>query len=192
MASVRRMGPRDSEAPNALLDATERVLRNEGYAAASSRRVAQEAGLKQQLVYYYFHSMDDLLLATFQRRTGKALSRLAEMVESDQPLAAIWQDFVDRTDARLAFEFVALANHHEGIRREVAGFIAQSRALQAGAIARQWEAQGVDPGPLTPGAAAFLMYVTTLMLGREEAMGVTDAHDDIRSLAEWALGRLKR
>ena len=52
---ARRMGPSDSETSNALLDATERVLRNDGYGAVSSRRVAEEAGLKQQLVYYYFY-----------------------------------------------------------------------------------------------------------------------------------------
>ena len=65
MKPARRMGPETSETRMALLDATERVLRSEGYAAVSSRRIAQEAGLKQQLVYYYFHTMDELLLATF-------------------------------------------------------------------------------------------------------------------------------
>ena len=43
MASKRRMGPQDSETSAALLDAVEHVLREEGYAAASSRRVAEVA-----------------------------------------------------------------------------------------------------------------------------------------------------
>ena len=50
MATARRMGPSTSATSNALLDAAERVLRNEGYGAASSRRIAGEAGVKQQLV----------------------------------------------------------------------------------------------------------------------------------------------
>ena len=86
MASNRRMGPQDSATSNALLDATERVLRNEGYGAATSRRIAAEAGVKQQLVYYYFRTMDELLLATFKRRTERALERLADDVASDKPI----------------------------------------------------------------------------------------------------------
>ena len=41
MATARRMGPSTSATSNALLDAAERVLRNEGYGAASSRRIGR-------------------------------------------------------------------------------------------------------------------------------------------------------
>src|ERR1039458_10291908 len=51
MASNRRIGGEDSESRAALLDATERLMLEEGYAAVSSRRVAQAAGLKPQLVH---------------------------------------------------------------------------------------------------------------------------------------------
>ena len=80
MAVKRRMGSPDSATSNALLDATEMVLREEGYAAATSRRIADAAGLKQQLVYYYFETMEDLLLACFKRRTvgGEAVNRQAK------------------------------------------------------------------------------------------------------------------
>ncbi|MEP6867804.1 MAG: helix-turn-helix domain-containing protein, partial [Novosphingobium sp.] len=47
------------------MDATEKVIRDEGYAAVSSRRVAEVADIQQGLVYYYYESMDDLLIATF-------------------------------------------------------------------------------------------------------------------------------
>ncbi|MBW8755687.1 MAG: helix-turn-helix transcriptional regulator, partial [Sphingomonadales bacterium] len=109
------MGPQDSATSNALLDATESVLRNEGYGAATSRRIAAEAGVKQQLVYYYFRTMDELLLATFKRRTERALARLAEDVAADRPVQALWKNLSAMVDGKLVFEFVALANHHEGI-----------------------------------------------------------------------------
>jgi AcrR family transcriptional regulator len=184
------MGPPDSATSNALLDATERVLRNEGYGAATSRRVAREAGLKQQLVYYYFRTMDDLLLATFKRRTRHALEQLREAAAADRPIQALWGDLGRSIDARLVFEFVALANHHDGIRQEVADFVAQSRRLQSAAIARQFAERGIDAGPLTPGAAAFIIYSATLLLGREAATGITEGHEDVRALAEWLLARL--
>lgn len=190
MASKRRMGPADSATSAALLDAAERVLRNEGYAAASSRRIAEEAGLKQQLVYYYFRTMDELLLACFRRRTARALARLEADAASDQPVHAIWWTLSDSQDARLAFEFMALANRHEGIREETASFLSQSRKISAEAIARQVEAKGIDLGPVTPAAAAFLISTVNVFLGREAATGVTEGHKDVRALLEWALSRL--
>lgn len=190
MASKRRMGPQDSEASNALLDATERVLREQGYAAATSRRIAQEAGLKQQLVYYYYKTMDDLLLAAFQRRTARAMEKLERACASDTPIAAIWDDLQNQGDARLSFEFMALANRHEGIRDEVARFVTQARRIQAAAIERDLTARGVDTGPVSPRAAAFLMSCSTLMLGREGATGIDEGHADVRALFDWALAKV--
>jgi len=189
MASNRRMGPQDSATSNALLDATEAVLRNEGYGAATSRRIAAEAGVKQQLVYYYFRTMDELLLATFQRRTARALAKLAEDVAADRPIQALWQSLTSMIDGKLVFEFVALANHHEGIRAEVARYVAESRRLEAEAIGRQFKEQGVDAGPVSPKAAAFIMYAVTLVLRREAATGITEGHEDVLALMNWALGR---
>lgn len=189
MAATRRMGPQDSATSNALLDATERVLRNEGYGAATSRRIATEAGVKQQLVYYYFRTMDELLLATFKRRTERALARLEEDIAADLPIQAIWKNLTTTVDGKLVFEFVALANHHDGIRQEVARYMAASRRMEAKAIARQFAERGVDTGPLTPSAAAFIMYCVSLVLRREAATGITEGHDDVLAFMDWALGR---
>ena len=45
-----------------LIQATVQIMHDEGYAAATSRRVAAKAGVRQALVYYYFPTMDDLFL----------------------------------------------------------------------------------------------------------------------------------
>jgi AcrR family transcriptional regulator len=184
------MGPQDSATSNALLDATERVVRDEGYAAATSRRIAAEAGVKQQLVYYYFRTMDELLLATFKRRVERALARLEEDIATAQPIQAIWQNLTTTVDGKLAFEFVALANHHDGIRQEVARFMTESRRMEAGAIARQLAEKGVDLGPVSPSAVAFVMYCVSLILRREAATGITEGHDEVLALMDWALKRV--
>jgi AcrR family transcriptional regulator len=189
MASTRRMGPQDSATSNALLDATERVLRDEGYGAATSRRIAAEAGVKQQLVYYYFRTMDELLLATFKRRTTRALARLREDIAAELPIQAIWKNLTSHVDGKLVFEFVALANHHDGIREEVSRYIAESRQLEAQAIGRQFAERGVAAGPVSPKAAAFLMYCVSLVLRREAATDITEGHEDVLELMDWALGR---
>jgi AcrR family transcriptional regulator len=184
------MGPQDSATSNALLDATERVLRNHGYGAATSRRVATEAGMKQQLVYYYFRTMDELLLATFTRRTRQALAELEAAVAAEHPVRAIWGDLGRSIDARLAFEFMAMANHHDGIRAEVRTFMSRARSLQTVALEKQLEKCGIDPAPLTPGAIVFVAYSAMLLLGREEAIDITACHDEVVALAEWALRHL--
>lgn len=183
----KRMGRKNSETFNALLDAAELVLREHGFAFITSKRVAEAAGVKQQLVYYYFQSMDDLLLSTFKRRTERGLNNLAVDVASESPIRAIWDKISSTIDAKLAFEFVALANHHDGIRQEARHYREVARRMEAAAIARQIKEKGKDIGPLTADAAAFLMDAASLLLTREASTGVTRGHDDVRNLIEWLI-----
>lgn len=189
MAS-RRFGPQDSATSTAILDATERVLRVKGYATATSRTVAEEAGIRQGLVYYYFKTMDELLLATFKRRTAQGLERLAEQVASAQPVRAVWDELSKKVDGRIVFEFVALANHHEGIRQEVARFVGEARRLQSRAIQEAADTKGADLGPASASALAFVMYAATLIMARESANGITDAHGEVNALFEALVDRL--
>lgn len=164
-------------------------MRAEGYGAVTSRRVAEEAGIRQGLVYYYFPSMDELLLACFKRRTANAIARYESEALSERPVHAIWRDLSEQVDARLVFEFVALANHHDGIRAEVNRFLVTVRRLEAETIRREAAARGIDLAPATPTAIAFLMYAATLVLARERATGVTEGHDEVLALFEWLLDR---
>lgn len=190
MAASRRFGPRESATSNAILDATERVMRKKGYPAVTSRNVAEEAGIRQGLVYYYFKTMDDLLLATFKRRTSKALERLSEQVKSEQPVLAIWQDLSQKVDARIVFEFVALANHHRGIRDEVKRFVHDARRLQTEAIQTAMDAKRVNLAPANASALAFILYAATLILAREASAGITDAHADVNELFQTFIDQL--
>ena len=76
--SDRRMGPPGSENWHAMLDGAEDILREEGHAALTSRRIADRIGVKQRLVYYYFRTMDDLIVEMFHRRSEMELTRLRE------------------------------------------------------------------------------------------------------------------
>lgn len=190
MAAARRFGPPDSATSTAILDATERVLRAKGYAAATSRNVAEEAGIRQGLVYYYYRTMDDLLLATFKRRTAQGLERLAEQIRSERAVHAIWQDLSQKVDAKIVFEFIALSNHHEGIRDEARHFLRESRRLQTAAIQSAAERKGAALEPANAAALAFLLYAGTLILARESAIGVTEAHADVNAMFQQIVDRL--
>ena len=74
VVATRRLGTETSETRATLLDATEQLMLDSGYAAVSSRRVAAVAGVRPALVHYYFRTMDDLFLAAFQRRAEQAFA----------------------------------------------------------------------------------------------------------------------
>jgi len=187
LTSKRRFGPRNSEISHAIMDATEQVIRDEGYAAVSSRRVAEVAAIQQSLVYYYFESMDDLLVATFQRRAERRMAVYEKDARSDKPVAAIWKDLNEGLDARMSFAFVSLASHNERVRDVYTRFLSQSRKLQADVIAKDATARGIDISPATPTALAFIIHSTSLVMAREAALGMTEGHDEVRSLLEGLL-----
>jgi AcrR family transcriptional regulator len=181
------MGPEDSPTFDALLDAAEQVLRTDGYAQTTSRRVAHEAGLKQQLVYYYFQTMDDLLLATFHRRCERAMERLKQALKSDQPLRAIWDMHNNGPDARLSAEFMALANHHDGIRKEIAHFVEQSSRIQSKALTLYLKDRDVNLKLVPPAAMTFLMACISQALARETRLCISAGHDEMAALIDWCL-----
>src|SRR5689334_23494975 len=94
--SPRRVGAPDSKTRAQLLDAAEQLLLDEGYAAVTSRRVAAKAGLKPQLVHYYFRTMDDLYVEVFRRRAEANLARLERAIAADGSLHSLWRINADQ------------------------------------------------------------------------------------------------
>ena len=87
----RRMGPPDASIRFKLLDATERVIARDGYPAVTSRSVGNEAGVDQKLVYYYFRTMEELVVATFHRRSETFLAALNETAATASPVSTLWE-----------------------------------------------------------------------------------------------------
>ncbi|WP_231568425.1 TetR/AcrR family transcriptional regulator [Novosphingobium malaysiense] len=82
----RRMGPEGSENWHAMLDGAEAIPREQGHAELTSRSIAERIGVKQRLVYYYFWTMDDLVIALFRRMSGRELARLQDAAGGPRPL----------------------------------------------------------------------------------------------------------
>ncbi|MFC0205515.1 TetR/AcrR family transcriptional regulator [Novosphingobium soli] len=164
-----------------MLDGAEEILREEGHAALTSRRIAERIGVKQRLVYYYFHTMDDLVVALFKRLSEREMNRLRAALQSPHPLREIWDAHVGSTDARLISEFMALANRMDDLRSEVIRFIEDSRALEIAAIeaaiARR-DVSGSVPAP----ALAVLASSVALALSRERQLGVSAGHEAVLDL----------
>ncbi len=164
----------------------------QGYAAVTSRRVAARAGLKPQLVHYYFRAMDDLFLALFRRRAGQGLERMARALASDQPLWSLWELSCDQRGAVLTMEFAALANHRKEIRAEIAEAAERYRAEQARGLQRVLNQYGVADEGISPVVCSVLMTsVSQVLVIERGTLGMTTGHEETAAFVEDLLERLE-
>jgi AcrR family transcriptional regulator len=187
----RRLGAETSKTRGALLDAAERLMLEEGYAAVTSRRVAARAGLKPQLVHYYFRTMDDLFLALYRRGAEQGLERQARALASDQPLWALWDLSRDARGTVFTMEFVALANHRREIRAEFAASAERYRTEQVRGLAVVLERYGIGAGQLPPVVLSVLMTSVSQVLVIEQESGMTTGHAETVAFVEEFLGRIE-
>jgi AcrR family transcriptional regulator len=185
----RRMGPAGSANWTAMLDAAEETLREEGYAALTSRRVGERVGVKQRLVYYYFQTMDDLIIEAFRRLSVREMARLRSAVAAERPLRNVWDVCIHTTDARLISEFMALANRIQGLRVEVIRFIEESRALQVKALTAALKRKPKLRVP--PAGLAMLATSVALALVREAELGVNAGHNEIMATIDDLLAEIE-
>jgi AcrR family transcriptional regulator len=179
----RRMGPVGSDNWLAMLDAAEATLLEEGYGALTSRRIAERVGVKQRLVYYYFQTMDELIVETFRRMSARELERMRDSLETELPLRELWDVCIHTTDSRITSEFMALAYRSESLRDEVIHFIEESRRIQAEAVQRALAKSGLDM-PLDAEGTALLATGVALAMTRERALGITMGHESLLRFIE--------
>lgn len=191
MASPRRMGSPEAKNRAALLDAAEQIMLEEGYPAATSRRVAEKAGLKHQLVHYYFHGMDELFTASFRRSAERGLRVQAEALKSPQPLWALWRWHTSTVNAPLWTEYIAMANHRKGLRAEIAYYSKRFREEQRWIVDRALKAYGVDPDEVPGLVAIVLLTSVSRVLVMEEALEVLDGHAETVEVVERYLRQLE-
>ncbi len=187
----RRIGSSDSKTRAQLLDAADHLMREEGYAAVTSRRVAAQAGLKPQLVHYYFRTMDDLFVELFRRGADQNIVQFEQAMARDGSLANLWKLNADRQGAVLTLEFVALANHRKAIRSEIARYAARFRAAQVEAMGEALASAGIDEDQLPPVAALLLMTGLAQVLALEDTLGVSAGHDVTLEFIDGAIAELE-
>jgi AcrR family transcriptional regulator len=175
----------------ALLDAAERLMLEEGYAAVTTRRVAARAGLKPQLVHYYFESMDQLLLDLVRRATAHGRDTLARVLASPKPLRRLWEWSTDTEATALQIEMMALGNHRKAIRAELADGARRLRRMQVDALSEALERSGIVDDVTRTDALMMVLASVSRVLVMEKSLGVTAGHRNVRALVEHYLDRLE-
>ncbi|UCH48777.1 MAG: TetR/AcrR family transcriptional regulator [Betaproteobacteria bacterium] len=154
-----------------LLTAAENCLRENGYAAFSTRQVALIANVPLSQIHYHFGSKQGLLLALFETLNERLLQRQTEMFEDDLPLWRQWEIACDFLDDDLSSGYVRIMNElavvgwsdpqvAEAVRQAMSGW--KSLLVR---VARKASKRFDGLGPFQPGDVAAL--VSSLFLGAE-------------------------
>lgn len=188
--AARRIGAENSATRALILDATEQLIRDEGYASVSTRRVAARAGLKPSLVHYYFPTTDDLLLALSKRGADESDRMIEEALQSDDPIRTLWRFYTDSSRTRMAVEFMALANHRKAIRAHMAEHCEAMRRREADILASLIGKRLAGPDGCPPAGLSLVLAGIGRALVMEGNLGVAAGHDEARAFVEQWLDRL--
>lgn len=182
---------RDPETTRTLiLDTTERLMVDEGYAAVTSRRVAQELGINGATVHYYYSTTDDLFIALHRRMTERQLSEFEHVLAAEDPLRALWKFQSGWVQSALGVEFLALANHRKSIRDVLADTTDEARDAQTRALERISSQLAIDSAVLPPIALTTILVAIARALANEQRVGITSGHQEVRTFVDWALANL--
>ena len=73
---IARAHPDGDDVRRRILDAAEEVFAGCGYAAATTRGIAQRAGIGKRMLFYYFPNKDALVVALVERELESERERL--------------------------------------------------------------------------------------------------------------------
>ena len=181
---ARRGNAGDPTTRNALLDSAQHLMLTEGYAAATTRRVAGHAGVNSALVSYYFGSLDGMFVALFQRGAERSFERLKDALTSPQPLWGFWGLIHDPSNSASTMEFIALANHRKAIREVIADYSRRFRAAQLEALTGVLEGYGIDPDEWPASVVVLALSSLSRFMLMEEAFGVDVGHGETKARVE--------
>jgi AcrR family transcriptional regulator len=164
-----------------LLDAAERAILAEGFARASTRRIAQEAGVPLSLLHYHFGGKEALLIALVERTRSRRAAAVRESLAGDSPpavraaaaLDVARQSFAhDQAGSRLIVEMTVAALHNAKLRREMERLYGEAMTALSRTVAALTEESGrpMHPG-VRPEAVASLILATSTGLDLQRMLG---------------------
>jgi AcrR family transcriptional regulator len=178
-----------SAAEEGLLDAAERLLVDVGYAGITTRRLAEEAGVNNGLVHYYFGSIENLLVRTLERFTDRLIARQRALyADPDIPFIEKWRTAMrfllseDVEYEKVWYELQALAWNRPELRARVDHVNAEWRSVLIEALAEPRKRYGIEM-PLDALVSLVITFNEGIIL--ERLSGIEAGHD---ALLEWIDG----
>lgn len=182
MPSNRGFESRDAKSRLRLIEAAHDLLAEEGYQSFSARRIAERAELKPQLVHYYFRSMEEMVVAVFQRATANYFRLHDEALSSRYPLREVWKLNRNMPEAKRMTEFIALSKRFEALRVIMRETGENFRRLQIESIERIYAGCDIDPRyGITTHGLAMLMSAVARNFVIEGEVSMTLGHADLEA-----------
>jgi AcrR family transcriptional regulator len=183
----------------AFLDAAERLLVREGAAGISTRQLAKEAGQNHGLVHYYFGSVDELLLQTFERFTARILERQRAMYGSEAPFIEKWRKAMGFIEDDLASgypkiwaELQALAWNKPELRERLQGVTDSWRTVLRDALAEAIEEYDLHDSQFSAESWAALVSQFNEGLLLERLLGFDRGHSELLAAIDGWLTSLQK
>jgi AcrR family transcriptional regulator len=181
-----------------LVEAALEALKTKGFGGASARTIAALAGVNPGLIFYYFDTLDELLLAALARSSEDRLDRyrgaLEEIVSAPELvglLRRIYQEDLDSGHIRVVSEMVSGSVSRPGMGERVMElmqpWIATAEEAARRVLAGSPVAALVSPRDLAFAAVTFYLGANLIVhLGSDAA-----AIDRLLETAEQASGLLE-
>lgn len=164
-----------------ILDAARLCLLRDGFAALTTRSIAETAGVPVSQTHYHFGSKRALVLALLERENARLLERQSLMYGDDMPLWKQWEQACDFFEEDLASGYVRVLQEMiaagwsdpdvaAAVRRDLTGW----QSLLAD-VAQHFADRHHGVGPFTPTeisvlvGAAFMGAESLALLGFEES-----------------------
>jgi len=126
-----------------IVEAALETLKAEGFAGATSRAIARRGDFNQALVFYYFGSLENLLVAALERASEERLERYRAAVSQVDSLDALipvmadlWEQDKRVGHVRAISQMVAGAVNRPELRAQVVALMEPWRALAEETVAR--------------------------------------------------------
>lgn len=183
----------------AIVEAAEACFSRAGYTGASMREIAERAGVSKSLLHYHFQSKEHLFVEVqirfYERLGARITAAVAPIPEGDARGLAAFDALFDvlreSNDLAIQAELWAAALANEKLRAHITRLREFFRQML---VQRIEEILGEDRArlPVTPEAAADLVWATLNGLGIEAAFGepndrIERAIETLRVLAAIAL-----
>lgn len=189
------LAPRDTE--QRFLDAAERLLVSEGYAAITTRRLAEEAGANVGLVHYYFGPMEELFAQVLERFTNRLVERQRRMYAAPGRYLDKWREAMrylelDRPYQKVWWELQAMAWNRPEFRPRVARVLEAWSDAMRDAVAGALKRYGLKPGPFSVDAWVTLIVTVNEGIILERLSGIERGHAELLASIDRWLETLER
>jgi TetR/AcrR family transcriptional regulator len=179
-ATTRQRG----ETEQRFLDAAERLLVEIGYAAITTRKLADEAGANLGLVHYYFGSMEEVFFQVLERFTAQLIARQRAMYSGPGRYIDKWREAMryldeDRPYQKIWWELQAMAWNRPEFQPRVARVHRAWREAMRGAVTEALKRYKLDDGELSTEAWVTLIVTVNEGIILERLSGIDRGHREL-------------